>query len=1046
MNKNWFGGFLNNVKQTSGSSSGGSGVNNVSVEPLMDKIQDASSTIEAKKEAVTQLSSINRSCHQAVGARMSVLTNLLEQNKDDIELVREIIQILTLIMTTLPKDDNIIEIHNTELFISVKSNFVVICDLLKVNDYYIRYYIARFLVILIKNRFDAVQEAILSCPMSMPNIMSLLLDKREVIRNEALLIILELTKSNQEIQKIVAFESAFEILLDIIKREGLSEGGVIVNDCILVLNNLLKGNVSNQNFFRETGCIQGLSPLLEVQNTDMWILSDNKFNIIMSTLDIILTLVERNNVSTPPNQHVISHSGIMNLIIRLGLGKMSSQVIRSKSLYTLGEIIHLNPENISEFSGVTMKSEVSKQSQTALLRLTTVMLYSKDIIEKAAAFHVFKSYLYNNEEAQMALASTIISDSSNNNNNNNNTTSGDSSSSSSSSNNTNSKSNSPIDQQQRLQLEFENLSIGQHLYKALFSWETPIQGKPFDISCFWFASVVLLYMLKDSIHTKEQLLKMPLEVPKSSAEAQQPVTLFTKLMACLMATKKQDIDPTIKIGLLKLLAVWLADSPKGIKIFFDGNQHLAFLVEIILSPLPTGSSTIGNPNLHSHIQGLCTLILGICAQYMDDETAEKNKSNLSSIINHRITVNTFKEKLDSLRKSDSFTNAEQGEESFDPSSTAAKTIILYDFDFTMFFKDVYDKIRHIGTNINKPRPGKRPQQPTTTISTTQQQPQQPSQQQQQPQQQSPPQSSSPLIQQKYDHTTPNNNNNNNVSSPQSPPIQTVQQLDNSIEFNNLKKVNNELIEQLTGIKLQYQQLQQHSNQQQQLHQNQLQQLQQQLSTQVPPPQSSSPPQQTTSGASEQELLQLLEDKDKEISSLSDAVYKLEDIVVAKDDQIEEINNAIGQLKQQLQQSQQQQQQQQSSSSSSPFGNGGNGLDSSDYFELLRLRQENEPTQSRIRQLENEVSQLNQKIIYLTNENQLIQQQKEDALKKITSSPTLNNKNEPNSLKLAKLEGELSEMKIKYESLIKEQDEVLSYSTKIELENSNLKNQLSKLQQ
>ncbi|KAN0037298.1 hypothetical protein ACTFIV_002639 [Dictyostelium citrinum] len=1013
MNKNWFGGFLNNVKQTGGSSSG-SGVNNVSVEPLMDKIQDASSTIEVKRETVTQLSSINRSCHQAVGARMSVLTSLLEQNKDDIELVREIIQILTLIMTTLPKDDNIIEIHNTELFISVKNNFVVICDLLKMNDYYVRYYIARFLVILIKNRFDAVQEAILSCPMSMPNIMSLLLDKREVIRNEALLIILELTKSNQEIQKIVAFESAFEILLDIIKREGLSEGGVIVNDCILVLNNLLKGNVSNQNFFRETGCIQGLSPLLEVQNTDMWILSDNKFNIIMSTLDIILTLVERNNVSTPPNQHVISHCGIMNLIIRLGLGKMSSQVIRSKSLYTLGEIIHLNPENISEFSGVTMKSEVSKQSQTALLRLTTVMLYSKDIIEKAAAFHVFKSYLYNNEEAQMALASTIISDSSLN----SSSASGDSSN--------NSKPNSPIDQQQKLQIEFENLSIGQHLYKALFSWETPIPGKPFDISCFWFASVVLLYMLKDSTHTKEQLLKMPLEVPKSSAETQQPETLFTKLMACLMATKKQDIDPIIKIGLLKLLAVWLADSPKSIKLLFDGNQHLAFLVEIILSPLPTGSSG-SNSNLHSHIQGLCTLILGICAQYMDDETAEKNKSNISSIINHRITINTFKEKLDSLRKSDSFTNAEQGEESFDPSSTAAKTIILYDFDFTMFFKDVYDKIRHIGTNINKPRPGKRPQQ-------QQQQQQQPTTHQPQ-QQSSSPQPSSPLLQQKHDHTTTPNNNN---SSPQSP-IPTVQH-DNSIEFNNLKKVNNELIEQLTGIKLQYQQLQQHSNQQQQLHQNQLQQLQQQLSIQQPQQQTP-----TTSGASEQELLQLLEDKDKEISSLSDAVYKLEDIVVAKDDQIEEINNVIQQLKQQLQQSQPQQQQQ--SSSSSPFGNGGNnGLDSSDYFELLRLRQESEPTQNRIRQLENEVSQLNQKIIYLTNENQLIQQQKEDALKKITSSPTSNNKNEPNSLKLAKLEGELSEMKIKYESLLKEQDEVLSYSTKIELENSNLKNQLSKLQQ
>jgi hypothetical protein len=57
---------------------------------------------------------------------------------------------------------------------------------------------------------------------------------------------LELTRSNQEIQKIIAFEGVFEMLLSIIEVEGMSDGGIIVQDCLRLLINLLSGNVSNQ--------------------------------------------------------------------------------------------------------------------------------------------------------------------------------------------------------------------------------------------------------------------------------------------------------------------------------------------------------------------------------------------------------------------------------------------------------------------------------------------------------------------------------------------------------------------------------------------------------------------------------------------------------------------------------------------------------------------------------------------------------------------------------------------------------------------------------
>lgn len=45
------------------------------------------------------------------------------------------------------------------------------------------------------------------------------------IFRQGLLLLQQLTKSNAAIQKIVAFENAFERLLDIITEEGSSDGG-----------------------------------------------------------------------------------------------------------------------------------------------------------------------------------------------------------------------------------------------------------------------------------------------------------------------------------------------------------------------------------------------------------------------------------------------------------------------------------------------------------------------------------------------------------------------------------------------------------------------------------------------------------------------------------------------------------------------------------------------------------------------------------------------------------------------------------------------------
>lgn len=50
---------------------------------------------------------------------------------------------------------------------------------------------------------------------------------------QALLLLTQLTKGNTNLQKIVAFENAFERLLDIVRDEGNSDGGIFCDWTLL---------------------------------------------------------------------------------------------------------------------------------------------------------------------------------------------------------------------------------------------------------------------------------------------------------------------------------------------------------------------------------------------------------------------------------------------------------------------------------------------------------------------------------------------------------------------------------------------------------------------------------------------------------------------------------------------------------------------------------------------------------------------------------------------------------------------------------------------
>ncbi|KAG8682411.1 hypothetical protein FRC09_016790, partial [Ceratobasidium sp. 395] len=153
-------------------------------------------------------------------------------------------------------------------------------ELLQQTSFYIRFTSLQLLSQIVQNRAQAVQKHLIEFPDGLPTVISILDEKREVIRNgafdklkpdrmrinteytEALLLLQSLAHQNADIQKILAFSGAFEKLLDIVAAEGGIEGGVVVQDCLAVVDAMLRFNSSNQNYFRELSLPPRIPPLL----------------------------------------------------------------------------------------------------------------------------------------------------------------------------------------------------------------------------------------------------------------------------------------------------------------------------------------------------------------------------------------------------------------------------------------------------------------------------------------------------------------------------------------------------------------------------------------------------------------------------------------------------------------------------------------------------------------------------------------------------------------------------------------------------------------
>lgn len=155
---------------------------------------------------------------------------------------------------------------------------------------------------------------------------------------EGLLLLGVLTASSPDLQKLVAFESAFDRIFGIINAEGsLTHGGAVVQDCLCLLANLLRLNVSNQSYFRETGWFKKLATLLrevliEQDSADgvaEWAVDQRDKNL-WGLLMVIRLFLTKGSLGTQSNQRSFWQSGVLAQVLDIAFHRSMEMTIRAE--------------------------------------------------------------------------------------------------------------------------------------------------------------------------------------------------------------------------------------------------------------------------------------------------------------------------------------------------------------------------------------------------------------------------------------------------------------------------------------------------------------------------------------------------------------------------------------------------------------------------------------------------------------------------------------------------------------------------------------------
>ncbi|KAK1674274.1 p115 like vesicle tethering protein [Colletotrichum godetiae] len=616
--------------------------------------------LEDRRAAILGLRSFAKDFPASVasGALRSLIGSL-SKDAEDVDTVKVVLE--TLLMLFSPNEDSPeaseeIALWLADEFTQRQENITLLLDFLDSTDFYSRLYSLQLLAAILSARTERTEECIFTAPLGISRLVAVLDDSREAVRNEAITLLTFLTPSSTDIQKLVAFENAFDRLFGIISAEGsLPDGDRVVEDCLILVANLLRRNPSNQSLFRESGGIHRLSVLLEgaekAQRVDTeiaaWAQAQRDRNIY-ALLAVVRLFLVAGAVGTSQNQLAFWQHGLLFHALQLAFSHVAQLPIKAEALVTCADIIRGNPSLQEGFAQLQVPSPLEPPSAGSgqangvvkvyvidgLLDLTLSVQDLEAFDLRLAACDCLKAYFYNHADIRLHFL--------------------------------------------RRAIEGHDMGADETANVLTVLLRPSSDAAVANPYRSWFASTIMMHLVFDNAKAKNLVMA----VSEGDAESgEEVVTSIQTIAAHLISGLNRDEDSRVVVGYLMLLLCWLYEDLDAVNDFLGEGANTQSLIQAVNHPYATGDL----------VQGLCAMLLGVLYEFSTKDSPIP-RADLHSILVSRMGREKYIDKLSKLRSDPLVRDFEVIPQNLSNSGLGSLPDVYFDSTFIDFFKDNYSRI------------------------------------------------------------------------------------------------------------------------------------------------------------------------------------------------------------------------------------------------------------------------------------------------------------------------------------------------------------------
>ena len=636
---------------------------------LSSRLQSAT-LLEDRRNAILGLRSFAKQYPASVasGALRDLIAGLRRDGEDP-DTLKIVLETLLMIFepdATSPEASDDIPLWLADEFTMRQDNVAALLNLLDTGEFYLRLYTLQILSQVCAARPQRTQEAIFT---GVSQIVSVLDDKREAVRNEALLLLVALTPTSAELQKLVAFEDAFKRLFALIDTEGgLTHGSTVVQDCLSLLSNLLKLNTSNQAYFREERYVNRVATLLaqvikdeeSPDGVSEWVRPQRDLNL-WGLLTVLQLFLIRGSQGTPLSQAAFSNSGVLQRVLQIAFHQTFGSNVRARALNTCAGVIRGNPalqEHFGKLAVPSVRQWTSMPNERATPRasslhsgtstptnveMSNVIESLLDLTLDPAAMPYF--------EIRLAACNCV---------------------------------KAFFDGHDGLRGYFLRIAIEEHrkgddavpnmLTILLEPPNTRLKSDPYQQ---WMAAVLLLHLLVDFPECKAFALKVSeSDNGTDDQDEYEVVTFVQSITSNVVAGVQHPEDERALIGYLMLLSVWLFEDLDAVNDLLGEGSTIQGLISAVKVSSPTMPL----------VAGLCTFLLAIVYEFSTKDSPIP-RATLHSVLLKGLTRELFVDRLTKLRESPFIRDFEV----LPVMSETGLPEVYFDQTFVDFFKDNFSR-------------------------------------------------------------------------------------------------------------------------------------------------------------------------------------------------------------------------------------------------------------------------------------------------------------------------------------------------------------------